>query len=74
MLKNRFKEADSDSDEAVNSTEFRKLLEKFSPDKLSDEVFERIYRGLEIPKGKHITFKQYLYGVYLFVTEDKKVH
>jgi len=74
LLKNSFKEADSDGDEAVNPNEFRKLLEKFSHNKLSDEMFERIYRGLEVPKSKNITFKQYLYGVYLFVTEDKKSH
>jgi len=74
MLKNRFKETDSDGDEAISPIEFRNLLEKFSPDKFSEEMFERVYRGLEIPKSKNITFKQYLYGVYLFVTEDKKGH
>jgi len=74
LLKNRFKEADTDGDEAINQIEFKKLLEKISTDKFSNSVLDKLYQGLDTPKTKNITFKQYLYGVYLFVTEDTKAH
>jgi len=73
LLKSRFKEADSEGKEVVNHTQFKKVLDKFSPGKISEDTLDRIYRGLDTPKNKNITFKQYLYGVYLFVTEDKKI-
>jgi len=74
LLKNRFKDADADKDDAITQVEFKKLLEKFSPAKLSSDTIDKIYIGLDTPKTQNISFKQYLYGVYLFVTEDKKTN
>jgi len=71
LLKSHFREADSNGDEAISKLEFKKLLDKISSSqKVTESILDKIYEGLNIrEKNKQITFKQYLYGVYLFVTE-----
>jgi hypothetical protein len=71
LLKNRFKEADTNSDEMITKMEFKTLLEKITPSKkVSVETVNKVLAGIEDLKDKNITFKQYLYGMYLFATQS----
>eukprot|EP01114_Cavostelium_apophysatum_P021131 TRINITY_DN7282_c0_g1_i1.p1 TRINITY_DN7282_c0_g1~~TRINITY_DN7282_c0_g1_i1.p1 ORF type:complete len:175 (+),score=41.22 TRINITY_DN7282_c0_g1_i1:107-631(+) len=66
LLKNRFRDADADGDETISKAEFRKLLENLTPS-VSPSQVDTIYREITDSESKNITFKQYLFGVYLFV-------
>jgi len=73
LLKNRFKEVDSNSDDNITQLEFKKLLTTIQPAKVTDELVLKIYSTMDdVAANKEINFKQYLYGMYLFVTEDYK--
>lgn len=69
LLKNKFKESDLDRDNTITKKEFHNLLEKLSPTRrITEELVTKILCQLEDYKeGKTITFKEYLYGMYLFL-------
>ncbi len=72
LLKTRFKEADSDRDDSISSSQFKHLLGKFTPQRSSgipDSLIDKIFTTIGVEAIKGLSFKQYLYGIYLFVTE-----
>lgn len=75
LLKGRFKEADTNSDQIISKTEFKNLLSNIECNFLNlatDDVVNRIWSGIEGLKNNSLNFKQYLYAMYLWVTGDKK--
>eukprot|EP01119_Soliformovum_irregulare_P008313 TRINITY_DN21441_c0_g1_i1.p1 TRINITY_DN21441_c0_g1~~TRINITY_DN21441_c0_g1_i1.p1 ORF type:complete len:180 (-),score=37.10 TRINITY_DN21441_c0_g1_i1:18-557(-) len=73
LLKNRFKEVDLDGDDTISRSEFKKILDKVEPErKVQDSLVTKIYSEIEgASETKNISFKQYLYGMYLFVTNNQ---
>ncbi len=69
LLKYRFREADSDHDDKITKGQFKSLLQKLTPNqRVTDELVQKIFQSLEdFHEGMDLTFKQYLYGMYLFV-------
>lgn len=67
LLKNRFKEADKEGKGVITRDAFQKLLENVVVDhKISHDDVHAVLK--ELGKNDAITFKQYLYSMYLFVT------
>jgi Ca2+-binding EF-hand superfamily protein len=74
ILKNKFRDQDTDKDEAITKTQFTKILESLDPSlKVTEQLVDTIYSQLEVAdkKSNKITFKQYLYGMYIYVTKPK---
>jgi len=72
LLKNHFRQIDNDKDDMITIEEFRKILNSVSPKhKVTEDRMKRILSGIEgFELHKNISFKQYLSGMYLFVTGD----
>lgn len=67
LLKNRFKEADKDGKGTITKEAFKKVLENVVLDqRIPPAELQLVLK--EIGKNDVLTFKQYLYSMYLFVT------
>jgi Ca2+-binding EF-hand superfamily protein len=70
LLKSRFKEADTNKDDKITEAQFRKILQGLSPNNtLEEQTFKTVIQSIQTTNG--ISFKQYLYGMYLFIQNIK---
>jgi Ca2+-binding EF-hand superfamily protein len=71
LLKNRFKELNKNSNDLISKDDFKNILKKISnTNYITEEVMDKIYQSIPNISLNYLNFKQYLYGIYLFVTED----